>query len=59
LINHFSPYITKSYSFIWSDSDLQEHPLQHVSENIFTAREVDSVSNNGYVLLSTLSSIAI
>jgi hypothetical protein len=38
---------------------LQEHPLQDISEKTFIAREDDSVSNNGYVSLSTLSSIAI
>jgi hypothetical protein len=26
-------------SFVWSFSDLQEHPLQHVSENTFTAKD--------------------
>jgi hypothetical protein len=42
-----------------SDEDWQEHPLQQVSEKTFTAREACSGSNNGYVLLSTLSSMAI
>ena len=44
---------------MWSDSDLQEHPLQQVSEKTSIAREDDSGSNNGYVLLSMLSSMAI
>ena len=48
----------KNYSGLWSDSDLQEHPLQQVSEKTFTAREVDSVSNRG-LSLSRLFSIAI
>jgi hypothetical protein len=38
---------------------LQEHPLQHVSEKTFIAREDDSVSNSGYLSFSTLSRIAI
>ena len=43
----------------WSESDLQEHPLQQVSENIFIASDDDSFSNNGYESLSTLFSMAI
>ena len=54
----FNFYITNSYSGLWSDSDLQEHPLQQVSEKTFIAREDDSVSNRG-LSLSRLFNIAI
>ena len=48
----------KNYSGLWSDSDLQEHPLQQVSEKTFIAREDDSLSNRG-LSLSRLFSMAI